>query len=118
MDKTKLAPFQCIHIDFSFFGCKSIRGLTCALNICCGSTSYPVGFPGKSKTPPLETVGWFISVIRTMGYNTHFVRVDEDSSLTQSSEFCKLLVDMKCILETTCGGNSTNNGMVEVGNKS
>ena len=118
VDKTNLAPFQRIHIDFSFFGYKSIRGFTSALDICCGSTSYPVGFPSKSKTPPLETVRWFISVIRSMGYNTNFVRVDEDSSLAQLSEFCKLLVDMNCILETTGGGNSTNNGMVEIGNRS
>ena len=118
VDKTTLPPFQRIHVDFSFFGYKSIRGFTSALDICCGTTSYPVGFPGKSKTPPLETIRWFISVIRNMGFETTFVRVDEDGALAKSSEFCKLLVDMNCVLETTGGGNSTNNGIVERGNRS
>ena len=117
VDKTNLPPFQRIHIDFSFFGYKSIRGFTSALDISCGSTSYPVGFPGKSKTPPLETIRWFISVIRNMGFETTFIRVDEDGALAKSSEFCKLLVDLNCILETTGGGNSTNNGVVERGNR-
>ena len=118
VDKSHLKPFERLHIDFSFFGETSIRGFTTALDITCGSTSYPFGFPCRAKTPPLEIVRWVISTIRTMGYTVLFIRVDEDSSLANSSEFCTLVQDMNCLLETTGGGNSTNNGMVESGNRS
>jgi hypothetical protein len=60
-DHTKLSPFRLLHIDFSFFGTTSLRGFTSALDITCGSTSYPIGFPTKAKTPPLDIVRWVIS---------------------------------------------------------
>ena len=63
VDKSHLRPFERLHIDFSFFGVTSIRGFTSALDITCGATSYPLGFPGKAKTPPIETVKWVISTI-------------------------------------------------------
>ena len=52
-----------------------------------------------------------------MGYTVLFIRVDEDSSLANSSEFCALIQSVNCLLETAGTGNSTNNGMVETGNK-
>ena len=117
VDVTKLPPFQRLHVDFSFFGVTSLRGYTTALDIACGSTSYPFGFPTKSKTPPLVLFEWFVKTIRTMGYEVTFVRVDEDKGLARSSEFCALVVKLNCVLETTGGGNSTNNGKVERQNR-
>ena len=117
VDKSHLRPFERLHLDFSFFGVTSIRGFTSALDITCGATSYTLGFPGKAKTPPIDTVRWVINTIRTMGYTVLFIRVDEDSSLANSSEFCTLIQSLNCLLETTGGGNSTNNGMVESGNR-
>ena len=117
VDKSNLAPFQRLHVDFSFFGVTSIRGFTSALDITCASTSYTIGFPTRSKTPPLEIMKWLINTLRSMGHNVTFIRVDEDGSLANSTEFCRLLMTMNCLLETTGGGNSTNNGIVEVGNR-
>ena len=117
VDKTNLPPFTRIHIDFEFYGSVSIRGFTSALAFSCGTTSYPIGIPGKSKRPPLSTVRWVISCIRSMGHPVIFVRVDEDGALAKSSEFCTLIIQMNCLLETTGGGRSENNGIVEVGNR-
>ena len=117
VDKTLLALFQKIRIDFEFYTVKSIRGFTSALGIICSSTSYPFGFPGKSKTPPLDTFRWFISTIRSMGYNTNIVHVDEDGALARSSAFCALVAQLDLVLTTTGGGNSINNGMIERSNR-
>jgi hypothetical protein len=117
VDKTQLAPFQRLHIDFSFFTIKSIRGFTSSLDVECGSTSYPFSFPTKNKAPPLDPIRFTINTLRSQGFQVNFIRVDEDKALANSAEFCKLICDMNCILETTGGGNSTNNGMVERGNR-
>jgi hypothetical protein len=109
VDHTLMPPFQLLHLDFSFFGAKSLRGFTSALDVTCASTSYPLGFPMKAKTLPLETVRWLISTLRSMGFEVTFIRVDEDSSLAKSAEFCSLIMNMNCLLQTTGGGNSTNN---------
>ena len=117
VSKSHLLPFQRLHFDFSFFGVTSIRGFTSALDVTCGSTSYGFGFPCKSKTPPLSIVKWVILTLKSMGFTVLFIRVDEDGSLANSSEFCTLVQSLNCLLETTGGGNSTNNGMVERGNR-
>jgi hypothetical protein len=116
-DHTKLPPFRLLHIDFSFFGTTSIRGFTSALDVTCGSTSYPIGFPTKSKSPPLEIVRWVISTLRSMGFEVTFIRVDEGGELARSAEFCSLIVSLSCLLQTTAGGNSSNNGRVERSNR-
>jgi hypothetical protein len=117
VDKTKLAPFTRINVDFEFYGFESIRGFTSALAFTCGTSSYPIGIPGKSKTPPLSATRWVISCLRSMNYNVLFIRVDEDGALAKSAEFCELMIEMNIILETTGGGRSENNGIVEVGNR-
>ena len=118
VDVTNLPPFQRLHIDFSFFGVTSLRGYTTALDITCASTSYPFGFPTKSKSPPLDLFKWFVTTIRNMGHQVTFIRVDEDKGLARSTEFCELVVKLNCVLETTGGGNSLNNGKVERQNRS
>jgi hypothetical protein len=117
VDKTSLAPFQRLHIDFSFFPIKSIRGFTSSLDIECGSTSYPFSFPTKNKAAPLDPIRYTITTLRSQGFQVNFIRVDEDKALANSAEFCQLICDLNCVLETTGGGNSTNNGMVERGNR-
>ena len=52
-----------------------------------------------------------------MGYQIHIIRVDEDGSLACSSEFCEAIVQENIVLQTTGGGNSENNGMVERANQ-
>ena len=116
VNKSHLHTFERLHMDFSFFGVTSIRGFTSALDVTYGATSYPIGFPGKAKTPPVDTFKWVINTIQSIGYTVLFVRVDEDGSHANSSEFCSLIQSLNCLLETTGGGNSTNNGMVKSGN--
>ena len=117
VDKSHLTPFERIHMDYEFFGLESIRGFTSGLNITCGSTSYTICFPCKSRNPPLRIVKYVITLLRNMGYTVIFVRVDEDGALAKSSEFCRLIRDdLFCLLETTGGGNSTNNGVSERSN--
>ena len=111
-----IPPFTILHFDFQFFGIASIRGFTSSLAIVCGSTSYPFNFPTKSKAPPIDILGYVLRSIRTMGFNPIYCHMDEDGALARSSEFCKAIIDEGCILRTTGGGNSTNNGMVESGN--
>ena len=113
VDHTMMKPFQQLHMDFSFDNHVSIRGMTSALGVVCASTSYPFGFPTKNKTPPLETVCYLIKTLRKMGFEVNFIRVDEDGSLAKSAEFCRLIVQLNCVLQTTSGGNSENNGKVE-----
>lgn len=112
-DVSLLPPFQRIHVDFQFFGIVSLRGYSAALTVVCTSTSYIFTYPTKSKSTPLQLIRWLITTFRSCGHNPTFVRVDEDSALAECSHFCALLVELGCILETTGGYNSTNNGKVE-----
>jgi hypothetical protein len=116
-DVTKLSPFKRLHCDFSFFGITSLRGYTTAFDLACASTSYTFGFPSKTKGPPINIFTWVIKTLRSMGYEVIFIRVDEDSSLARSSEFCSQVIKLNCVLETTGGGNSENNGKVERPNR-
>ena len=107
VDKTTMAPFTRIHLDFHFFSVTSIWGFTSSLAAVCSSTSYPFNFPTKNKSPPIAIVLFLLRTIRSMGH------VDEDGALAKSSQFCSMIIDENCILETTGGRNSTNNGQVE-----
>lgn len=115
-DKTNLPPFMRLHLDFHFYNIKSIRGFVSALAIVCASTSYPFNFPTKCRAPPLDIFKYLIRTIRSMGFQVVFIKVDEDGSLAQSSEFCKGIMEENCVLQTTGGGNSTSNGQVERAN--
>ena len=117
VDKTILSPFQRLHVDFSFFSVTSIRGFTSGLDVTCASTSYPFSFPTKSKAPPVDILQWVLKCLRNLGYEINFIRVDEGGELARSSIFTKFVCTNHCILETTGGGNSCNNGVVERGNR-
>jgi hypothetical protein len=112
-DVSHLAPFQLLHFDFSFFTEESLRGFTSALDVICSSTSYPIGFPCKSKAPPIHATKWLLRVLRSRGYTPCFCHVDEGGELANSSEFCQMLMDEGLVMSTTGGGNSINNGKVE-----
>lgn len=93
-----------------------IRGFVSSLGVGDATTSYPFNFPSKNRAPPVSVFHYVVRFLRSMGYNVIFVQVDEDGALAHSSEFCQAIVDEHCVLETTGGGNSTNNGIVERGN--
>ena len=113
LDKTPVEPFTMIHADFSFYGHTSIRGFVSAFDIVDATTSFPIGIPTKSRNPPLGIFEWVIHSLRAQGKKPIILRVDEDGALAKSAEFCKLVIRMKMILQTTAGGNSINNGKVE-----
>ncbi len=113
VDKTLLAPMKRLHMDFSFYTITSMRGYTTCLTIVCAGTSYPFTFPTKSKTSPIQLVKWFVSTMKKTGREVVFIRVDEDGALANCSQFCQTIIQLNCILETTGGYNSENNGMVE-----
>ena len=117
VDCTPLAPFQRLHVDFSFFTVVSIRGFSSALDVTCASTSYPFGFPTKSKSPPIEILRWLIGSLRSMGHVVNFIRVDEGGELANSSSFAEFVFKCDCVMESTGAGNSTNNGKVERQNR-
>ena len=83
----------------------------------CSSTSYPFNFPTKSKSAPIEIALYLIRTIRSLGHQVVFIRVDEGGELARSSEFCQIIVEENVILQTTGGGNSENNGVVERANQ-
>jgi hypothetical protein len=112
VDKTLLAPFQCLHVDFSFFSITSIQGFTSSLDICCSFSSFPFEFPSKGKNSPLDVMQFTINMLCTQGFLVNFIHVDEDWALVLSSEFCELILELCYVLETSSGGNSTNNGVV------
>jgi hypothetical protein len=111
-----LPPFTILHFDFQFFGTTSIRGFTSSLAIVCGSTSYPFNFPTRSKAPPIDILHYILRTIRSLGFNPIYVHMDEDGALARCAEFCQAIVNESCILRTTGGGNSSNNGIVESAN--
>ena len=78
--------------------------------IACAHTSYLSTCLTESTFPPLQIVTWFIKTICKMRHDVLYIRVDKDKALAISSEYCPLMVDMNCILQTTGGYNSENNG--------
>jgi hypothetical protein len=101
-------------MDFTFFNKVSIRKCTSALCITDATTSYPFGFPTRSKRPPINIFRWFISVLRSMGKKPVFIRVDEGGELARSRDFCFLLQELGLILQTTGGYASSLNGKSEI----
>ena len=63
VDPTPVAPFQRLHVDFSFFPVVSIRSFTTALDVACATT---FGFPTKTKSPPIEILRWLLGTLRSM----------------------------------------------------
>jgi hypothetical protein len=94
-----------------------LQGYTTAFDLACASTLYTFGFPSKSKGPLINVFTWNVKTLRSMGYEVIFIQVDKDSSLARSSEFCQDIIQLQCILETTGGGKSKNNGKVERPNR-
>jgi len=108
-----LEPGTRLHMDFTFFNVPSIRKFTSVFTIIDASSAYPWGFPSRSKRPPISTFQWFISVLRSMGKTPLYIRVDEGGELAKSAEFCRTVVGLNLILETTGGYASNLNGKIE-----
>ena len=81
------------------------------------ATSYPFGFPSRSKRPPLEILKFLVTTLRNQDEKVAFIRVDEDGALSRSSEFMKTCHNMNIIVQTAGAYASYINGKSESPNK-
>ena len=106
-----------LQMDFAFFNVESIRGFTSTFVAICSATSYPFGFPSRSKRPPLDILKFLVTTLRNQDKKVAFIRVDEDGALARSSEFMRTCHNMNIIVQTTGGDASSLNGKSESPNK-
>ena len=106
-----------LQMDFAFFNVESIRGFISTFVAICSATSYPFGFPSRSKCPPLDILKLIVTKLRNQDRKVAFIRVDEDGALARSSEFMRTCHNMNIIVQTTGGDASSLNGKLESPNK-
>ena len=106
-----------LQMDFAFFNVESIRGFTSTFVAICSATSYPFGFPSRSKRPPLENLKFLVTALRNQDKKVALIRVDEDEALSISSEFMRTYHNMNIIVQNTFGDASSINGKSESPNK-
>ena len=100
-------------MDFTFFNFESIRGFTSTFVAICSATSYPFGFPSRSKRPPIDILKFLVPTLSNQDKKVAFIRVDEYVSLARSSEFMRTCHNMNIIVQTTGGDASSLNGKSE-----
>ena len=109
-DVSKFDPGFMLQMDFAFFNVESIRGFTSTFVAICSATSYPFGFPSRSKLPPLDILKFLVITLRNQDKKVAFIRVDEDGALSRSSEFMRTCHNMNIIVQTSGGDASYLNG--------
>ena len=102
-----------LHINFSFFNVESIREFTSIFLGVCSDTSYPFGFPSRSKRPPLEIINFLVTALINQDKKVSFVVVDADGALTRSSSFMKTCHNMNIIVQTKREDSYSLNGKGE-----
>ena len=80
-------------------------------------TSYPFGFPSRSKRSPLDILKLLVTTLRNQDKKVALIRVDEYGALSRSSELMKTCHSMNIIVQTTGGDASSLNGKSEIPNK-
>ena len=80
-------------------------------------TSYPFGFPYRSKVPPLDILKFLVTSLNNKDNKVAFILGDEDGSIERSSEFMKTCHKMNIIVQNTGVGASSLNGEIESPNK-
>ena len=106
-----------LQMDFSFFNAESICEFNSTFVAICSATSYPFGFPSRSKRPIIEILKFLVTTLRNQDKKVAFIRVDEDGELSRSSEFMKTCHNMNIIVQTTGGYASSLNDKSESPNK-
>jgi hypothetical protein len=104
---------QLLHIDFSFWNIVSIRGFTSLLSVIDGKDRMLWNSPTASKHAPLQVFDFLFAILAHDGIMVQCIRVDEDGTLANSSEFCNFILQRKISLETTGGYASFLNGKIE-----
>jgi hypothetical protein len=113
-DKSTPPIFTKIGCDFTFYSHLSLRGHNSAFTCVDHTSRYPFAFPTCAKRPPIVIMQFFVGCLRNMGFNPTVFKMDEGGELCKSTEFCKALIDMNLIIQSTGGDNKTSNGRVEV----
>ena len=104
-----------------FRSIEPVRSEICEFNstfvAICSATSYPFGFPSRSKRPPLYILKCIVTTLRNQDKKVAFIRVDEDGAPARSSESMKTCHNMNIIVRTTGGDASSLNGKIKSPNK-
>ena len=98
-----------LQIDFSFFNVESISIFNSNFVYICSTISYPFGFPSRSKRPHLDILKFIVTLLMNQDRKVAFIRVDEDGSISRSSEFIKTCHNMNIIVQTTSEDASSLN---------
>ena len=106
-----------LQIDFSFFYVEIIRGFTSNFVAILSDTSYPFGFPSRSKSPLLDILKFLVATLRNQDKKFSFSIVDEDGALAMYYEFMKTYHNMNIIVHTIGGYTYSLNGKSESHNK-
>ena len=114
---SKCAPGFMLHMDFAFSNVESIRGCTSNFVAIWSTTSYPFGFPSRSKRPPLDILKFLVTTLRNQDKKVVFTRVYEDGALERPSEFMNTCHNTNIIVQTTGTDASSINGKREIPNK-
>ena len=104
-------------MDFAFFNVEIICGFTSTFVAIFFATSYPFGFPYRSKSPPLYILKFLVTTLRNQDKKVAFIRLDEYGALSISSEFMKTCHNMNIIVQNTGGYSTYLNGKIESPNK-
>jgi hypothetical protein len=113
-DSTELRKGDRIHADWIIMNQESVRGFKTALLFTEVRSRRKWGFPTRSRSAPIEQLKFFVNHMRRHGYRALELRIDEDGSLANSTNFMRVCTeDLHLAIQTTGGYNSENNGMVE-----
>ena len=88
-------------MDFAFFNVESIREFTSNFVAIYSATSYPFGFPYRSKRPPLVILKFIVVTSRNIHKKFKSIQVDEDVAPARSYESIKICHNMNIIVQTT-----------------
>ena len=83
----------------------------------CYATSYPFGFPSRSKRPPLDILKFLVTTLRNQDKQVALISVDQYGALSRDIESMRTCHNMNTILQTTGGDASSLNDKSESPNK-
>ena len=89
-----------LKMDFAFSNVESISGFTSTFVDIYSTTSYPFGFPSRSKLPLLDILKFLVTTLRNQDKKFSSIRVDEHGPISRSFEFMKTCHNMNIIVQT------------------
>ena len=114
MDNTPFSPSALLHLDYMFINTPSIRGFTSIIIIVDAKTLKLWLFCTPNKTPPIDTIHFFLHKLQKQGISVINIRTDECGELYRCTQFCEVLYnEFHVTLQTTGGYSSWLNGKSE-----